>query len=362
MLLGSGSYGTVAVFNGMAVKKFNRLCDIIQETCALKYLNDCEYVVKYIGVDFDKLELYMTLHDTSLRKWMQQNAYDSGSLYAKKAHKICHDVLLGLSELHDRGLVHGDIKPGNILINFEDKKTSDNLPLAVLGDCGFVSVAKYAKVYSTARNYKDPIVKPQSSHDMYSFGICFLELVCNINLPHKITYSLLYNIVDKNVNNKDYKKILFALFDPEHNKRPTARQILKSLYNVIPKKHVNIPKFPKIGPNKKYSIVYNMIISACKQYDLNRAKKIYYSLLGFYEENNIDPTDHVYYCSAALMISSCLFSNKSSHFAVEHATILCKKFKTIGRNECSKYDIYKSIDRLINSEIFLYGIFSPSLQ
>lgn len=360
MLLGSGSYGTVTEVNGRAVKKFNRLCDIIQEACALKYLEECEYIVKFIDVDFDKLELYMKLYDTSLRKWMQNNDKEN-SANIKHVHKICHDILLGLSELHDRGLVHGDIKPGNILLNLNDTKTSEDLPYAVLGDCGFVSVAKYAKVYSTARTYKDPIVKPQWSHDMYSFGICFMELVCGIQLPQIKTYSTLYSIIEKKVHNKDYKKLLLTLFDEDHNKRPTARQVLKSMYNVVPKKHVPIPSFPKISSSKKYSVVYNMIISACKQYDLSRAKKIYYSLLGFYEDNNINPKDFVYYCSAALMISSCLFSNKSSHFALDHATLLCRKFKIIGRNECSKYDIYKSISELINSNIFLYGIFSPSL-
>ena len=75
MYLGKGTYGYVVKHNNVAKKTFKHLAHIVQEYCALKYLENCEYVVKVKGVDFSKLELDMELYDMSLRDWIKNQCH-----------------------------------------------------------------------------------------------------------------------------------------------------------------------------------------------------------------------------------------------------------------------------------------------
>src|SRR5436189_1973265 len=112
--LGEGAYGKVRAHNNLAVKTFNDLLPLVQEYAALKYLRDCDYIVKVDKVDFEQLELYMELYDDSLRGFISKHR--GSKTYLTKIDTIINHILKGLIEIHDRGLLHGDIKPSNILI------------------------------------------------------------------------------------------------------------------------------------------------------------------------------------------------------------------------------------------------------
>jgi eukaryotic-like serine/threonine-protein kinase len=60
-----------------------------------------------------------------------QPKFDVGPISLSEVRRISNDVCLGLSALHARGMIHRDIKPGNILL------TADNV--AQLGDFGLVT-------------------------------------------------------------------------------------------------------------------------------------------------------------------------------------------------------------------------------
>ena len=162
--LGHGSYGEVFKVDGKAVKSFSKVSHLIQEYVALKYLENCKYIVHTSGLDLQELKLYMVLYDSSLRKWIEDSKKDRDGVLFEEIIKIIHDILLGLIELHDRSLAHGDLKPSNILVR--------NNPLgAVLGDCGFVSIAKYAKVERTAAIYRDPVIDEDVPSPPYVPGV-----------------------------------------------------------------------------------------------------------------------------------------------------------------------------------------------
>ena len=58
IFLGQGSYGKVMLKDGCAVKKFKKLSHLIQEFTALKYLQDCKYVVHTKSVDSKNNRVY----------------------------------------------------------------------------------------------------------------------------------------------------------------------------------------------------------------------------------------------------------------------------------------------------------------
>jgi serine/threonine-protein kinase len=60
-----------------------------------------------------------------------QPAFDAGPMVLSEVRRIATDVCMGLSALHARGMLHRDIKPGNILL-------ADN-NVAQLGDFGLVT-------------------------------------------------------------------------------------------------------------------------------------------------------------------------------------------------------------------------------
>ncbi|WP_080701103.1 serine/threonine-protein kinase [Bordetella bronchiseptica] len=60
-----------------------------------------------------------------------QSAFETGPLPFLKIRNVATEVCLGLGALHARGMIHRDIKPGNILI--------DGLGVAQLGDFGLVT-------------------------------------------------------------------------------------------------------------------------------------------------------------------------------------------------------------------------------
>lgn len=60
-----------------------------------------------------------------------QSAYDAGPMTTLEVRKVATEVCLGLDALHARGMLHRDIKPGNILLNAAG--------VTKLGDFGLVT-------------------------------------------------------------------------------------------------------------------------------------------------------------------------------------------------------------------------------
>ena len=77
-----------------------------------------------------------------------QPLYEQSPLPLARVHKIATDVLIGLDALHGRGMLHRDIKPGNILL--------DHTGLAKLGDFGLVT-DDLLLGYGSAAGYADHI-------------------------------------------------------------------------------------------------------------------------------------------------------------------------------------------------------------
>lgn len=93
--------------------------------------------------------------DTSIRFTMAycaggslQTPYEQGPMTLSHVHKVATDVLIGLGALHGKGMLHRDIKPGNILL--------DQAGLAKLGDFGLVT-DDLLLGYGSVAGYRDHI-------------------------------------------------------------------------------------------------------------------------------------------------------------------------------------------------------------
>ncbi|MBS0355510.1 MAG: serine/threonine protein kinase [Proteobacteria bacterium] len=77
-----------------------------------------------------------------------QQAFEAGPMPLLDVRKVATDVSLGLDALHARGMLHRDIKPGNILI--------DGAGVAQLGDFGLVT-DRLIMGYGSQAGYSDHI-------------------------------------------------------------------------------------------------------------------------------------------------------------------------------------------------------------
>ncbi|KAF9520387.1 hypothetical protein BS47DRAFT_761464 [Hydnum rufescens UP504] len=113
--------------------------------------------------DADPLFIVMQYYDNgSATQFLEQNPSADRS-------KILYETALGMQYIHNRGLVHGSLKPSNILIT--------DYQQAVVADCGMCEIAP--SLNSVAHQYFGPDAwKGTTSRgaDVYAFGMSALEI------------------------------------------------------------------------------------------------------------------------------------------------------------------------------------------
>lgn len=355
--LGEGTFGKVVLRDGMAVKKFKKLKHLIQEYTALRYLSDCNYVVKCLGANFQGLELFMELYDCNFSVWQDykwnpkkyvKKGIDNSELgpSQEEINLVIKHILYGLIQLHDRKLAHGDLKPNNILL----KLNSDgSIAMAVLGDCGFVSIDKYAKVESTADRYREPRPHNHTCHDIFSLGICMLELFGAVKLRGQNSYAELHNAIDARITNPRYSQLLYNMLDEDISKRPTARQILRHLYNETVPVWKFIPPAPYSDNPQHIPYVKDLLKATSDKYKIGRGNKGYSALLRYLRLNDIPPVKYKIYCYITLIILSSLFRCRGFNI---------QEYKKLNPS-VSDFTIYSVLVELLSDDDFIKIIMSP---
>ncbi len=348
ILLGKGGSGFVVSRDGEAVKGFYKLSHLVQEYTALRYLKGCKHVVQVKR--FVNNEMYMVLYDGSLRRWLGR-IDDPFVSRNEDTMIIIHSILMGLIELHDRNLVHGDIRPCNILV-------SENPLHVVIGDCGFLSIAKYAKLERKAAN-SEPVMKHDSHHDMYSLGIILFEIVGNLRMRKKAnTHEELQHSINKNIKDRQYLELISALTQENRTHRPSARDVLKILFSERPKRWVSpaiysVSSSDSTSPQNmcttgRYNMRKMMKITAY-EHQINRCKKGYGALLCYIDNNRIKPSAYNAYAAVTLFILASCFGKHDMFTEVE-------AMKLGGFDEGRLYDI---LSELLHSKEFVNFLLSP---
>lgn len=164
---------------------------------------------------------------------------------------ILKELLEGLQYLHSKFIVHGDLKPDNIIFNNNTLKIIDfgasryykNIPTG-MEKTGHTGYAPYL-----APEWEDlelDLSKINNNKiDMWSLGIILLELLTNgeVDIPY-FNRPGEKNIGDRNINEnlskrdiadlpKDIKTILYSLLNDDYNRRLTAPEGLSILLNGV---------------------------------------------------------------------------------------------------------------------------------
>ena len=346
-ILGKGAYGQVVKHQNTAVKQYQRLPALIQEYVALTYLKDCKYIVKTLGVDYQKLTLTMELYELNLRQWISNEC-----CCEKCINRIIYCVLRGIIELQDRSLSHSDLKPSNILIRMEPFKL-------VLGDCGFVSRANYSKQQRTAHSYRDIVIENDDKHDMFSLGVILLELLYHIKPEVRNSYNEFQQLIKTHVTDKNHKTILSRLMNEDRTHRPDAREVMSLLFNKSP------PVFTK-PPCPHYQEIYDKIIvkykkdniesyeqtlhDCWKHLDVNRGRMGLKGLFIYLLEKDREEKVLSFYLAATCIILSSTFGNHQPNLS--ELMIACKVDKKY------KSKVMRCIRELTRCEEFVKAVFS----
>ncbi|KAF8338025.1 kinase-like domain-containing protein [Cantharellus anzutake] len=159
---------------------------------------------------------------------------------------LVYDVSQGLVYLHSQGVIHGDIKPANIVVSTETKA------VARLCDFGLSSIlddattrAHTSTIAGTPR-YASPelfsviSIERNEASDIWAFGCTATEILTNkppfhwikrdIQIPSVIDTQLPYAGMDQD----DFGMVLSLCFEREPEKRPDILELTWRLRRVYP--------------------------------------------------------------------------------------------------------------------------------
>ena len=163
------------------------------------------------------------------------NQHSNKSIERKIIFNYIKQILKGLKKLHKNGIIHRDIKPGNIFIKNEQIKIGDfglatkfqkNTTLQTKDLRGFTP-SYSAPEQTNSKTYNEKV-------DIYACGITFYEMCGCFGTEMERQLALRdlrikRIIVERIVTNyPEESKLIKMMTEKDYNERPSAEQILKS--------------------------------------------------------------------------------------------------------------------------------------
>lgn len=206
------------------------------------------YSLLYIQMELCEESLFDKLYK-SPEAWVSDREKHFGTdAWKAEVLKILEQLLEALKYIHSEGIVHTDLKPGNIL--YDKKRKLYKL-------CDFGLATRYKRVVSSRdptsgqtsssldlEKYSSPYEAPEllqggsysSKGDIYSLGAVLVELLCLFETPEKTDENLrmlrrgdtpsLLELYSTEVT--DMVQIVIYMCWTQPERRPTAEDLLKS--------------------------------------------------------------------------------------------------------------------------------------
>lgn len=189
------------------------------------------------------------------------------------ALRIVREILHGLSACHSRGLVHCDIKPGNVLLNEHGSVKIADFGLAraysacleMAGGSRTTSGILYGTPAYTPPELWDG-AKPTPASDLYSVGIVLYELLAG-TVPHHgptplaIVRSILTEPLEPLSSriphlSVELSNLVEQLLSVEQRERPKSAEAVLEAISILPEYVVDTDETPTVGifkPAKIYT-------------------------------------------------------------------------------------------------------------
>ena len=173
--IGSGCFGSIYKGQNIRTKEYvaikieyikDNFKLLKNESTIYQYLNGCEGIphVKWFGKDEQKYYMVINLLGNSLQDLINKTSKFSLALTLKIGIK----VLTILKTIHDKGLVHRDIKPDNFLFGINDV---NNIYLIDFGFCkSYIDNGQHNKIKKIHRMIGSRNYASISSHQRYDLS------------------------------------------------------------------------------------------------------------------------------------------------------------------------------------------------
>ena len=182
--VGSGAYGEVwaAVDNNtgkrVAIKFYTRrsttdVAQLAQEVEKLVVLSTDRYVVQLLDVGWDSTPPYYVMDYFEFGS-LEDRLKKQGTLPTADAIEMFEEIATGLMHLHGKGVFHCDIKPGNILLDQDDKPRLADFGQSRLSSD---SAAALGTLYYMAPEQADLDAVPDGRWDVYALGALLYNML-----------------------------------------------------------------------------------------------------------------------------------------------------------------------------------------
>lgn len=210
-LLGQGSVGTVYECKNhegkhIAVKlmETNPMMDtsvfenIVVAALATQKIPESVNVVKVLSAG-EKGTIYYIVMEMMEGGTLQQ-VVESESVSFEKKLQISGEIANTLSEIHKRGIVHGDLKPENVLMSAKNKPYLNDFYLFPNRGAGTMpSMPLGTPYYMSPEQAKGALITTAS--DVYSFGIMTYELLTG-KMPYLLEPGNIHGMVQEIIEGK----------------------------------------------------------------------------------------------------------------------------------------------------------------
>lgn len=262
------------------------------EMSVLQSLKQHKHIVQLLGIenkihDNDKIstQLILSHHKTDLNNFIINTNTEDRILYF---NSVISQLFRALYILKQYGIIHADIKPNNILVDYEP----DGCPQCYIADFG---ISHYEVLYTCDTstiytvNYRPPEICLESAilcyaSDIWALGITMLEFIINNHVFNFTEGSTTNNeilnsifaivedqyldvnyILKKYLNDFQYSsigidniKLLCSMLHVEPNKRPCIETLVDCITNILPIK--TLKRGPLLGyPLIKVNVYYKCI-------------------------------------------------------------------------------------------------------